>query len=134
MYTSALCAPLMGFTTVSSLVIVQHLYQNYGCISPAMLAEADNKLRNKFNPSLLIKVLFTCIDAMQDLAPAGNNACTDTQLINIAYNLIFSTGAHNDACKEWLRLTPGTRTWATFKPHFTEVHHLLHKMQTSAAR
>eukprot|EP00957_Ditylum_brightwellii_P107441 8197562-Ditylum_brightwellii.AAC.1 len=134
MYTSVLCTPLMGFTNVPSLTIVQHLYQNYGCASPVMLAEADNKLCNEFDPSLPIEVLLTCIDAIQDLASASNNTYTDAQLINIAYNLIFSTGVHNDACKEWLQLMPGARTWATFKPHFTEAHCLLHKMQTLAVR
>eukprot|EP00957_Ditylum_brightwellii_P155627 11846311-Ditylum_brightwellii.AAC.1 len=134
MYTSAICAPLMGFTNISSFVIVQHLYQNYSCVSPTMLEEVDNKLCNKFNPSFAIKVLFTRIDAIHGLAPAGNNAYMNAQLTNKAYNLIFSTGIHNDACKKWLQIMPGTRTWATFKTHFTEAHCLLHQMQTSAAK
>eukprot|EP00957_Ditylum_brightwellii_P050539 3832978-Ditylum_brightwellii.AAC.1 len=134
MYTSALRVPLMGFTNVPTNQMIQHLYQNYSCVSPAMLANADARLRERFDPTMPIEMLFTCMDEVQDLVTAGDNAYTDVQLINIAYNLIFSTGVHNDACKEWIRLTTARRTWATFKPHFTETHRLLHKMQTSAAR
>eukprot|EP00957_Ditylum_brightwellii_P087815 6687579-Ditylum_brightwellii.AAC.1 len=70
MYTSVLCAPLMGFTNISSLAIMQYLYQNYSHVSPAMLAEAHNKLQDKFNLFLPIRVLFTCIDTIQHLASA----------------------------------------------------------------
>eukprot|EP00957_Ditylum_brightwellii_P106920 8156970-Ditylum_brightwellii.AAC.1 len=74
------------------------------------------------------------MDEVQDLATAGENAYSDVQLTNIAYNLIFSTGVHNDACKEWIRLTAAGQTRAAFKPHFTAAHQMLHKIQTSAAR
>eukprot|EP00957_Ditylum_brightwellii_P128282 9784501-Ditylum_brightwellii.AAC.1 len=73
------------------------------------------------------------MDKVQDLTTAGENTYSDVQLTNIAYNLIFSTGVHNEACKEWIYLTPAGQTWAAFKPHFTAVHQLLHRMQTLAA-
>eukprot|EP00957_Ditylum_brightwellii_P190528 14502531-Ditylum_brightwellii.AAC.1 len=74
------------------------------------------------------------MDKVQDLVTAGENTYTNAQLTIIVYDLIFSTGIHNNACKEWLCLLPVNCIWATFKPHFTEAHKLLHEMQTSAAR
>eukprot|EP00957_Ditylum_brightwellii_P119916 9150841-Ditylum_brightwellii.AAC.1 len=40
-YTSALQVPLMGFTNISTVTIIQHLYQKYGRVTPAMMANAD---------------------------------------------------------------------------------------------
>eukprot|EP00957_Ditylum_brightwellii_P094590 7204742-Ditylum_brightwellii.AAC.1 len=128
LYTSALQVPLMGFTNVSAIAIVQHLYQNNGRVTPAMMVNADACIREKFDPTLPIEVLFTGMDEVQDLATVGENTYSDAQLTNITYNLIFSTGVHNDVCKEWIRLTPAGRTWAGFKPHFTAAHRMLHKM------
>eukprot|EP00957_Ditylum_brightwellii_P146722 11168829-Ditylum_brightwellii.AAC.1 len=100
MYTSALWVPLMGFTNINAITIIHHLYQNYGQVTPAMMANADARIKEKFDPTLPIEVLFTQMDKVQDLVTAGENAYSDVQLTKFAYDLIFSTGVHNDACKE----------------------------------
>eukprot|EP00957_Ditylum_brightwellii_P144921 11038534-Ditylum_brightwellii.AAC.1 len=44
---------------------------------------------------------------------------------------------HNDACKEWICLTPAGAagpTLVAFEPHFTTADQLLHKMQTLILR
>eukprot|EP00957_Ditylum_brightwellii_P074956 5696229-Ditylum_brightwellii.AAC.1 len=94
------------------------------------MANADARIREKFDPTFPIEVLFTPMDEVQDLATAGENAYSDAQLTNIAYDLIFSTGVHNDTCKEWICLTPAGQTWEALKHHFAEAHRMLHKMQT----
>eukprot|EP00957_Ditylum_brightwellii_P009917 748323-Ditylum_brightwellii.AAC.1 len=73
------------------------------------MSNADVQIKEKFDPMLPIEVLFTRMDKVQDLATAGENTYSDAQLTNIAYNLIFSTGVHNDACKEWICLPPAGR-------------------------
>eukprot|EP00957_Ditylum_brightwellii_P206590 15349129-Ditylum_brightwellii.AAC.2 len=65
---------------------------------------------------------------------AGNSPYTDDQLMNTTFDLVFSTGVHNDTCKEWLQVPAAIRTWANFKTHFTKIHRLLHELQTSAAQ
>eukprot|EP00957_Ditylum_brightwellii_P050136 3800778-Ditylum_brightwellii.AAC.1 len=71
---------------------------------------------------------------VQDLATAGGNPYTEGHLMNIAFDLVFSTDIHNDTCKEWLQVPAARCAWANFKLHFTESHCLLHKLQTSAAQ
>eukprot|EP00957_Ditylum_brightwellii_P083024 6311574-Ditylum_brightwellii.AAC.1 len=98
------------------------------------MANADAPMRENFDRTLQLKVLFTQMDKVQDLATAGENTYSDAQLTNIAYKLIFSTSVQNEACKEWIHLTPAGQMWAAFKPNFTAAHRMLHEMQTLAAR
>eukprot|EP00957_Ditylum_brightwellii_P024773 1871988-Ditylum_brightwellii.AAC.1 len=54
---------------------------------------------------------------------------TENQLVTKAFNLIFVTGVHNDACKEWRRKAPTNKTWINFCTHFTDVHKELMELQ-----
>eukprot|EP00957_Ditylum_brightwellii_P096932 7381880-Ditylum_brightwellii.AAC.2 len=91
-------------------------------------------MQEKFDPSLPIKVLFAQMDKVQDLATASENTYTDAQMVSIAFDLIFSSGVHANACKEWIQQPRTAQTWTGFKPQFTQAHQLLHEMQMSAAQ
>eukprot|EP00957_Ditylum_brightwellii_P142338 10843994-Ditylum_brightwellii.AAC.1 len=65
---------------------------------------ANKRLQEKVDPSLPIETLFSCFGMVQDLSTAGNSPYTDNQLMNIAFDLVFSNGVHNDTCKEWLQV------------------------------
>eukprot|EP00957_Ditylum_brightwellii_P170423 12972959-Ditylum_brightwellii.AAC.2 len=43
-YMSALRQPLLGLTNIACLQVIQHLDNQYGRVSPAMLYQADAKL------------------------------------------------------------------------------------------
>eukprot|EP00957_Ditylum_brightwellii_P123683 9429243-Ditylum_brightwellii.AAC.1 len=70
------------------------------------------------------------MEKVQVLTTAGANTYTDAQLISIAFDLVFSSGIHSNACKEWPRKPCPNQTLTSFKHHFTEAHCLLHEMQT----
>eukprot|EP00957_Ditylum_brightwellii_P000581 45050-Ditylum_brightwellii.AAC.1 len=57
---------------------------------------------------------------------------TDDHLINKAFNLIFITGVHNEACKEWRHQPVAGKTCANFRQHVTEAHEELFELQESA--
>eukprot|EP00957_Ditylum_brightwellii_P143931 10967293-Ditylum_brightwellii.AAC.1 len=58
-------------------------------------------MAQQFNPAVLLEDLFEQINDGQDLAIAAGIPYSDIQLTTKAYNLIFKTGVHNDACHEW---------------------------------
>eukprot|EP00957_Ditylum_brightwellii_P101884 7765486-Ditylum_brightwellii.AAC.1 len=63
---------------------------------------------------------------------AANMLFTKNQLITKAFNLIFVTGVHNDACKEWRRRSTANKTWINFRTHFTYAHEELMELQEAA--
>eukprot|EP00957_Ditylum_brightwellii_P046433 3524085-Ditylum_brightwellii.AAC.1 len=67
-------------------------------------------MNQQFNPAMSIKELFEQIAETQMLLDRVNGTFTDNQLINKAFNLIFVTGVHNKACKEW-------QHWPTVEKH-----------------
>eukprot|EP00957_Ditylum_brightwellii_P016905 1274925-Ditylum_brightwellii.AAC.1 len=85
-----------------------------------------------FNPAAPIEDLFEQINDGQDLAIAAEIPYSKLQLINKAYDLIFKTGVHNDACKEWNRKPTADKTYANFQLHFTKAHRELHHLQVAA--
>eukprot|EP00957_Ditylum_brightwellii_P108473 8273871-Ditylum_brightwellii.AAC.1 len=51
---------------------------------------------------------------------------------DMSFNLIFVTGVHNEARKEWQRWPMVEKTWANFRQHFTKVHEELLEWQKAA--
>eukprot|EP00957_Ditylum_brightwellii_P204666 15340340-Ditylum_brightwellii.AAC.1 len=102
-YTKALQQGMFGLNNPTTHDILEHLYTNYGYVTPHMMTQADTHIRQAFNPSLPMEDFFEQFDVAQDLCTAGHNPYLDVQLFNIRFDLIFRTAVHNDACKEWLR-------------------------------
>eukprot|EP00957_Ditylum_brightwellii_P100621 7669793-Ditylum_brightwellii.AAC.2 len=75
-----------------------------------------------FDPALSIKDFFGQLDKRQMLMDEANTPFTENQLVTRAFNLMFVTGVHNDACKEWRRKAPANKTWINVCTHFTDAH------------
>eukprot|EP00957_Ditylum_brightwellii_P065458 4966049-Ditylum_brightwellii.AAC.1 len=71
-------------------------------------------MNQAFNPALPIEDFFEQMDEGQMLMDAVNAPFTKNQLVSKAFNLIFVTGVHNAACKEWRRKAPNDKTWINF--------------------
>eukprot|EP00957_Ditylum_brightwellii_P004651 354024-Ditylum_brightwellii.AAC.1 len=56
------------------------------------------------------------------------------QLVTKAYDLIFKTGIHNNACKEWIRKVAADKTYPNLQLHFIRAHRELHQLQTAACQ
>eukprot|EP00957_Ditylum_brightwellii_P180811 13774702-Ditylum_brightwellii.AAC.1 len=89
-------------------------------------------MNQAFNLALHIKDFFEQIDEEQILMDAANALFTKNQLVRKAFNLIFVTEAHNDACKEWRCKAPINKTWINFGTHFTDAHEELMELQGAA--
>eukprot|EP00957_Ditylum_brightwellii_P027488 2077963-Ditylum_brightwellii.AAC.1 len=66
-----------------------------------MITKSESKMAQPFNPAAPIEDLFEQLSDGQDLAIAAGVPYSENQLVTKAYDLIFKTGVHSDACQEW---------------------------------
>eukprot|EP00957_Ditylum_brightwellii_P167174 12725861-Ditylum_brightwellii.AAC.1 len=97
-----------------------------------MITESENKLAQPFNLAQPIEDLFEQLSDGQDLAIAAGVPYSENQLVTKAYDLIFKTGVHNNACQEWNQRQTADKTYAHLLKHFTQAHCELHQLQTAA--
>ena len=67
----------------------------------------------------------TLVDQVEnavDFAAAGKAPYSTIQIVNAAYNLIFSTGAFTEYCREWRATPDANKTWSAFKIFFRKAH------------
>jgi hypothetical protein len=115
MYTSQLEDYLLQYANRSALEILVHLKQNYGFINRTQLTDNYNKMTAPINFQDPIETLFKQIDDGVHYANAGMQPYMEAQYVNIAFLLIFNTGAIPDVCRDWQRCTPVNQTWADFR-------------------
>ena len=104
-----------GFVGITTLDILQHLYDNYGVISAVHLADNDDKLRETYAPSQPIESLFYRFEAAVEYADAANRPCVPDQLVSRTFLLILKTNMYNDAYKLWQVKLFTEQTWPNFK-------------------
>eukprot|EP00957_Ditylum_brightwellii_P179473 13671883-Ditylum_brightwellii.AAC.1 len=97
-----------------------------------MITDLEAKMSTPFNPAAPIKDLFVQISEGQDLAVAAGMPYLDIQLVTKTYDLIYKTGIHNNACKEWNRRAMARKTYARLQEHFTTAHRELRQLQAAA--
>ena len=111
-----------GYSNVSTLQILNHLYSTYGRIKANDLKKNQEYMTQPWCPSNPIENLYKQIEDGNQYASYGNLPFSDSQLVNIGYNIIYDTAALMKACKEWNRLQPQNKTWHNFKQHFSEAY------------
>ena len=67
-----------------------------------------------------------------ELADAGNQPFSPTQVVNTAYTLVFNTGLYFDECKDWDKKDPADKTWTDFKKHFLQAQRTLRLQQQTS--
>ena len=122
MYYKSLKNMYTGYSAVTTLQILQHLYSAYGRIKANDLKKNQEYMNQPWDPSNPIENLFKQIEDGNQYASYGNLPFSDSQLVNIGYNIIYDTTALTKACKDWNKLTPPNKTWANFKRHFSEAY------------
>ena len=112
----------VGYQNVTARDMIQHLYTNYGVITPADLDDNDARMREPFDASKPIEELFEQIEDATDYADAAGAPYNNSQVISRAYILIYKTGEYNEACKDWRKKPENEKTWENFKQDFTVAH------------
>ena len=102
--------------------MIQHLYLNYGNITPAELDDNSARTREPFDASKPIEELFEQIEDATDYADAAGAPYNSGQVISRAYVLVLKTGEYNEVCRDWQRRPKQDKTWDNFKRDFMEAH------------
>ena len=131
-YFRSLRGNLYGYASVTVLDLITHLYATYGNITPHELEENDKRIRQPYDVTQPFETFTAQIEDSVEYANAGNTPFTAEQVLAIAYNVLFATGAFRDECKEWRKLPPQNRTWPRMKVLFGNAHRDLRREQTAA--
>ena len=119
-----------GFTSITYMQMITHLYTNYGIITAVDIMENEKRMDAPYDPSVAIESYFDQIEDAVEFAEAGNSPFTTSQITTKAFIQMFTTGLYKDECKAWNRLVPLSRTWTTFKLIFTAAARELREMQS----
>ena len=129
-YIKALKHPISAYSKVTTKEILAHLYDRYGQLTPQDLKTNDDNMNKAYDPNTPIENLFEQIEQAVDIASTAEAPYNATQIVNVAYTLIFNTNAFPETCREWRRLPQVEKTWNNFKTIFTEAHKDYMMMQT----
>ena len=124
----------IGYANVTTLALLTHLYTVYAKINTADLEANTARMKVPYDVNLPIETFFDQIEDAIEYASAGNAPFTPVQVVNTAYNVIFTTGMFNDDCKLWKRKPLNEKTWTQFKIDFALAHEeLVESTQTAQA-
>ena len=115
-YIAPLEHVVTGYGRVTAWEILKHLQDNYGEIEDYDLDYNEEKMKAPWAPPTTIQVLFQRMETGQRYAKT-ENPITDKTLMLWTNKLIKETGNFNKACEDWRDKT--TKTWTTFKTHYT---------------
>ena len=108
----------VGYSNHTMKDILAYLYIFYTKITPSSLEANDKTMRKHLGPVQPLEVSFTRIEEYQEFASEWNTPYTPEQVLNIAYQTLFSSGIYTDDCKDWRKMDPVDKSWENFKLHF----------------
>ena len=108
------------------------MYAQYGAITPADLQENEDGNKKSYDANMPIEVLFDKIEDGAEFAENASDPYNATQILRIAYNVVYKTGQFNLECDKWTEKDPGEKTWANFKVYFTLSHKRMRESKATA--
>jgi hypothetical protein len=133
-YLRAVRDPYLGYNNRSVRELIAHLIALYGNITPPELKANDLRFNAPWDPNMPFELLIDQIETAMEYADTGNQAYTDTQVVNIAFTLIFNTGIYFDDCKLWNQREQQQKTWQNLKTFFLQASNELRIQQQTAQR
>ena len=114
-YITSLKDRTTGFARVTMRHIIEHLYTNYGRITVEMFTENKTKMKQPWDVTTPIELLFAQINDGQAYATAGGEPYTKPQLVRIGYHNIKVIKRMEIACCEWRAKPAANKTWTKLK-------------------
>ena len=103
--------------------ILAHLQDVYGRVSPQMLEDRDNELRNiVYNTQLPIYIVFNAVKDYVNFTDLANQTLTSSQTAAKAYVILNKTRHFKNDITDWNRRPEADKTWENFKTHFRRAH------------
>jgi len=96
------------------------LWERYGTITQAELAENITRMSAPWNPPQPIEDLFLQLTRGGQFAADGSEPIALSQVLRIGYTLIANTGLFIEACREWRKIRDTDKIMAKFQELFTK--------------
>jgi hypothetical protein len=113
---------MVGFTNISAIDMLDHLFSTYGNITAVDLEINFENMRRAWDPQQPVESLFKQIQDCADYSEAGGILIGHPKQINVGYAKIFATGHFMSACRLWNEKHLIEKTWTQFKSHFAAAH------------
>jgi hypothetical protein len=133
-YLAELRDQLTGFSQVTALALMSHLYDNYGLIDDVDLETNQVTMMKPYDPETPLANLVDQLQRGRNFANIGDQGLTDGMLISKGITLLSNTAVFNDDIKDWNRQDSKDKTWANFKTHFQRAHRERRKAVTTAGQ
>jgi hypothetical protein len=128
-FTQKLKNPLLGFATVTTLQILQHLDTTYGIVTEDDLDRNLTEMSKTWDIHSPIEALYyqirTCILFAQATEPLS-----EATAVRAGLQLLEITKGFNDAIKDWRKKPIADRTLDNFEVHFTAANVERQRTQT----
>ena len=118
------CQAYTNYANRIVAVLIQHLYDDHGAISPMDIEESEQKMKQEWSLLDPMVDLFEKIEEGVGFTEAANTPIPGGKVVNIAYLLILRTGGTEKACEQWEDMQVGLKIWQAFKDHFTQAYTL----------
>jgi hypothetical protein len=103
--------------------ILAHLQNFYDRVSPQMIEDRDNELRNMvYNTQLPIDIAFNAVEDYVDFTDLANQTLTSSQTVAKVYAILNKTRRFKNDTTDWNRQPEADKTWENFKTHFHRTH------------
>jgi hypothetical protein len=129
MYLDVLNDNMVGFASISSRDMLDHLFGTYGNITTVDLEINFEHMRRSWDLQQPLESLFKQIQDCADYYEAGGVLIGHPQQINVGYAKIFAAGNFMSACRRWNEKPLADKTWAQFKAHFSAARRQHKQMQ-----
>lgn len=117
-YIESLSHPMRGFSKVSPLAILSHLWDAFGKIQLADLIANEARMKAGWYPPMPIQQLFLQFEKGHQFLIASGEVVDERAIARIGYQIIEKTGLFELASREWRYKEEADKTMANFKKHF----------------
>ena len=98
-YLATLKNKYTGYTTRSTMKLINHLYKQYARISSMGMAANDEIIRASYNSKEPLESLTERLNECADFVTAASEPVSETQLVRITYVLVAETGQYPEDCR-----------------------------------
>ena len=99
-YDRSLRDKYVRYANVTTLTILNHLYNSYARITAQDLKENNQRFNSPYDSNETIETLIDQIENAINYVTAGNFPYTPLQIVMNVCNLIFETRLYDNACRE----------------------------------
>lgn len=131
-FTKILCDEELGYASVTSLALMNHLEATYGIVTEAELQKSAKDLNEAWDVTKPIEDVFIRLRKCISFA-AAHDPITEATAIRAGLDSFIESGQFTIAIREWMNKAKADRTLDNFRDHFTLADAERKRLMTTAS-